>query len=180
MFTWHQWSLELNTKSRTNECKDLNDCLGIIVTLVTTRSPLEITRMIAYIVQRLNIQYESHILSAPETTFCCAACVLPLVLTPYYHISTWSPFKIGELVWIVKLSNCAYWKPSAVKQYSKTAIQLVWSSSRRILIQGKKKNHKDHKNRVFDPQFESKIVLLEMAVFCFLSTADLAEIVNKC
>lgn len=157
MFTWHQWSLELNTKSRTNEFKDLNDCLGIIVTLVTTRSPLEITRMIAYIVQRLNIQYESHILSAPETTFCCAACVLPLVLTPYYHVSTWSPFKIGELVWIVKLSNCAYWKPSAVKQYSKTAIQLVWSSSRRILIQGKKKTTRITRTECLIPSLRARL-----------------------
>lgn len=184
-FTWHQWPLELKTKSRANEFTPVNDCLGIIITLVTTSSPLEITRIIAYIPYRLNVQYEPHIyikqiLSAPETTLCYAACVLSLVLTPYHHISTWTPFNDSDQLANLKLSPALTESLLRLSSIQKEHTQLVWNGSSMILIQ--KKNHKDQKNTLFDeiPQFESKIFLLEMAVCWFSSTADLAEIVNEC
>lgn len=152
-FTWHQRSLELKTKSRANEFTDINDCLGTIITLVTTRSHLEITRMIAYILQRLNVQYEPHtytrqILYAPETILCYAACVLPLVLSPYYHISTWISFNDPDEPANFKLSPVLTESWLQLSSIQKEHTQLVWNGSSMILIQ--EKNHKEQKYTSFD------------------------------
>ena len=140
------------TKSRINEFTDVNDCLGISITLVTTRSPLEITRIITSNLWRLNVQYEPHtyireILSVPETTRCYEACVLSLVLTPYYHISTWAPFNDPDQLANFKhppaLTGSLLWLSSTQKEHTR----LAWNGSSMILIQ--EKNHKDQKNTLF-------------------------------